>query len=157
MTGTKLWSGRFTEETDARVEEFTASIHFDRRLYRYDIKGSIAHATMLARQGVITDDECSSIVSGLRAIQDEMEQGVFVFDSGQEDIHMAIEAALISRIGHAGEKLHTGRSRNDQIALDLRLYLRDEINGVIDRIGRLKQVLLRRAKEEVDTILPGYT
>ncbi|OPL16886.1 MAG: argininosuccinate lyase [delta proteobacterium MLS_D] len=157
MTGTKLWSGRFKEATDARVEEFTASIHFDRRLYRYDIEGSIAHATMLARQGVISDDECASIVSGLRAIQDEIEQGVFVFHPEQEDIHMAIEAALISRIGDAGEKLHTGRSRNDQIALDLRLYLRDEITGVIDRIGRLKQVLLRRAREEVDTILPGYT
>lgn len=155
--GTKPWGGRFRDNTDSTVEAFTASIHFDRRLFRYDIKGSIAHATMLARQKIITDEERGAIVDGLTAILGEMESGTFVFKPELEDIHMAVEAALIERIGEAGEKLHTGRSRNDQVALDVRLYLREEIRSVMSLLGRLKQTLLVRAREELDTVMPGYT
>ncbi|MCK9528078.1 MAG: argininosuccinate lyase [Syntrophales bacterium] len=155
--GAKPWGGRFKEATDSNVEAFTTSIHFDRRLFRYDIEGSIAHAMMLARRKIITDDECREIVAGLEAILNEMEAGTFVFKPEREDIHMAVEAALIERIGEAGEKLHTGRSRNDQVALDMRLYLRDEIGSVTDLLGRLNQTLLVRAKEEIDTVMPGYT
>lgn len=154
---TKPWSGRFKEDTDARVEEFTSSIHFDRRLFRYDIQGSIAHAAMLASQGIISPEEGEFILKGLESILGDMERGDFVFRGELEDIHMTIEAALIERIGQAGEKLHTGRSRNDQVALDLRLYLRDEITSTISRLGRLKQTLVRKAEEEIDTIMPGYT
>jgi argininosuccinate lyase len=156
-TSTKLWGGRFTESTDAFVEAFTASIDFDQRLYRYDIAGSIAHASMLAHAGIITADERSAIVAGLEDILAEIERGDFAWSVELEDIHMNIEARLIERIGETGKKLHTGRSRNDQVATDLRLYLRDEIDGLCMALIRLQTALVDIAEREADTIMPGFT
>jgi argininosuccinate lyase len=153
----KPWGGRFQEPTHELVEAFTASISYDRRLFRYDIEGSIAHARMLARQGIISGNEARSIARGLKGILKEIEAGSFEFSSSDEDIHMAIEKALIQRIGDAGAKLHTGRSRNDQVALDIRLYLRAEILEMIEAVTSLKGVFLELSKEEAQTILPGYT
>jgi len=153
----KPWGGRFQEPTHELVEAFTASISYDRRLFRYDIEGSIAHARMLARQGIISGNEARSIARGLKGILKEIEAGSFEFSSADEDIHMAIEKALIQRIGDAGAKLHTGRSRNDQVALDIRLYLRAEILEMVEAVTSLKGVFLELAKEEAQTILPGYT
>jgi argininosuccinate lyase len=156
-THKKPWSGRFKDSTDRQVEEFTASINFDKRLYRYDIEGSIAHCKMLARQGIISDEEEKSIVGGLKDILEEMETGDFLYSIELEDIHMAVEKALIDRIGETGGKLHTGRSRNDQVSLDMRLYLRDEVKTIINLLGVLKGCFVELAKEEIDTIMPGYT
>jgi argininosuccinate lyase len=156
-TSTKLWGGRFTESTDAFVETFTASIGFDQRLYRYDIAGSIAHTSMLAHAGIISTDECSAIVAGLEGIKADIEHGDFAWSVELEDIHMNIEARLIERIGETGKKLHTGRSRNDQVATDLRLYLRDEIDGLCVAITRLQSALVDIAAREVNTIMPGFT
>lgn len=153
----KPWGGRFKESTDELVEAFTASIHFDKRLYRYDIEGSIAHCRMLARQKIITAGEKEQIVDGLTAILRDIEEGSFQFSQEQEDVHMAIEKALIERIGDAGGKLHTGRSRNDQVSLDTRLYLRDEIDAIVALIIALKQVIVDMAKRHVEIIMPGYT
>jgi argininosuccinate lyase len=153
----KPWGGRFSEPTDRGVEAFTASLHFDRRLYRYDIEGSIAHARMLARQGILAKGEERAILKGLREILGEIEAGTFPFSAADEDIHMAVEKALIRRIGDAGGKLHTGRSRNDQVALDLRLYLRDEIGRVLKLITSLKAGFVDLAGKEMKTVLPGYT
>jgi len=124
----KPWGGRFIESTDAFVEAFTASVKFDQRLYRYDILGSRAHARMLQKVGVVSNTELDSILSGLEQIEQDIEQGNFQWSVGLEDVHMNIEARLTTLIGEAGKKLHTGRSRNDQVATDLRLYLRDQIN-----------------------------
>ena len=156
-TTSKPWGGRFTESTDAFVEDFTASIGFDQRLYRHDITGSIAHARMLAHVGIITDAEATDIVDGLEQIRTEIEQGEFSWSVGLEDIHMNIEARLIERIGEAGKKLHTGRSRNDQVATDLRLYLRDEIDDLAAALRRLQLALVELAEREADTIMPGFT
>lgn len=153
----KLWGGRFTESTDAFVQAFTASVGFDRRLYRYDITGSIAHARMLAHAGIISEAECTKIVEGLEAIRLDIEQGNFAWSVALEDVHMNIEARLIDRIGETGKKLHTGRSRNDQVATDLRLYLRDEIDILCAGLNRLQSALVELAAREVDTILPGFT
>jgi len=153
----KPWSGRFTEPTDSFVEAFTASVMFDRRLYRHDIAGSIAHARMLTHVGVLTQDECETIVKGLKEIEAEIDAGRFEWSTALEDVHMNIEARLIERIGDAGKKLHTGRSRNDQVATDLRLYLRDGIDDVNTAVRRLQEALLGVAEREADTILPGYT
>jgi len=153
----KPWGGRFNQPTDKLVEEFTASIKFDKRLYQYDIEGSIAHCKMLARQGIISPEEGKKIVSGLEDILGDIEAGSFAWTSDLEDIHMAVEKALIARVGKAGEKLHTGRSRNDQVSLDMRLYLRDEVNIILGLISALKSSILVTAKNEIDTILPGYT
>ncbi|NNG13476.1 MAG: argininosuccinate lyase [Halobacteria archaeon] len=153
----KPWGGRFTESTDAFVESFTASIGFDHRLYRYDIAGSIAHARMLAHVGIISETECKRIVDGLEDIRADIERGDFAWSVALEDIHMNIEARLIERIGEAGKKLHTGRSRNDQVATDLRLYLRDEIDTLCVELDRLQTALLELAESEVDTIMPGFT
>jgi argininosuccinate lyase len=157
MSDKKLWSGRFNQPTDAFVEAFTASVEFDQRLYKYDIQGSIAHAKMLAQQGILTADECSTIVSGLEQIQKRIEQGGFEWSVELEDVHMNIESALTEAIGDAGKKLHTGRSRNDQVATDIRLYLRDEIEIIRSEILRLQQALLELAAREAETILPGFT
>ena len=156
-TSTKPWGGRFTESTDAFVEAFTASIKFDQRLYRYDIAGSIAHARMLAHVGIITDDECTRIISGLEDIQADIERGDFAWSVALEDIHMNIEARLIDRIGETGKKLHTGRSRNDQVATDLRLYLRDAIDDLCTALRRLQTALVDLAERETGTIMPGFT
>ncbi|MBI5183934.1 MAG: argininosuccinate lyase [Nitrospinae bacterium] len=153
----KAWEGRFTEDTDRLVEEFTASVSFDKRLYRYDIMGSIAHCKMLGRCGILSEEETQKIVKGLERIEKEIEKGEFEFDIGLEDIHMNIERRLIDLIGDLGGKLHTGRSRNDQVALDIRLYLRDEIEEIIRCIRELKRSIIRLAKKNIDTIMPGYT
>jgi argininosuccinate lyase len=153
----KPWAGRFTEPTDRLVEEFTASIDFDRKLGRYDIEGSIAHCRMLARQGILTAAEEKAIVEGLAAVGKEMEEGKLPLTADLEDVHMAVEKALIGRIGEAGGKLHTGRSRNDQVALDVRLYLRDTLKTLLDEIGRLEKTLVELARKELGTLLPGYT
>lgn len=157
MITSKPWSGRFTQATDKLVEEFNASISFDKRLYRHDIMGSIAHARMLAKVGIITKKEADKIVSGLKAIEKEIETGKFEFTSDLEDIHMAIEKRLIEKIGQIGGKLHTARSRNDQVALDVRLYLRDEIKELQNLIKSLQKTLANLAKKNLDCIMPGYT
>ena len=156
-TAEKPWGGRFTESTDAFVEAFTASIGFDQRLYRHDIAGSIAHARMLAHVGIISEAEGADIVAGLQGILADIERGNFAWSVELEDIHMNIEARLIERIGETGKKLHTGRSRNDQVATDLRLYLRDEIDSLCDALKRLQTVLVDLAEREADTIMPGFT
>ena len=153
----KPWGGRFAESTDAFVESFTASIGFDYRLYRYDIAGSIAHARMLAHVGIISETECKRIIDGLEDIRADIDRGDFAWSVALEDIHMNIEARLIERIGETGKKLHTGRSRNDQVATDLRLYLRDEIDTLGAELGRLQTVLLELAEREAETIMPGFT
>src|SRR6056297_3672240 len=153
----KLWGGRFTQPTDKFVEEFTASIEFDQRLYRYDIQGSKAHAEMLGRQGIIAVDEAQQIIAGLDAILADIEAGQIEFSIALEDIHMNIEARLIERIGPVGGKLHTGRSRNDQVAVDIRLYLRDEIDTILDYLGKLEGSLVSQAQNHLDVIMPGYT
>jgi argininosuccinate lyase len=153
----KPWGGRFSQPTAKMVEAFTASIHFDKRLYRYDIEGSIAHAQMLSKQGIISKKDERVIVKGLTEILAKIEKGRFAFKSEDEDIHMAIEKALIERTGAAGAKLHAGRSRNDQVSLDVRMYLRDEIRQIVEMVSRLKASLVELAGKEEMTILPGYT
>ena len=153
----KPWGGRFSEATDRFVEEFTASVNFDRRLYRHDIAGSIAHARMLQKVGVLSAGECDSIIKGLQEILGEIERGDFAWTVALEDVHMNIEARLTERIGVAGKKLHTGRSRNDQVATDVRLYLRDEIDALDADLRRLQQALLDQAEREADTLMPGFT
>ena len=153
----KPWSGRFTEDTNQFVEDFTASISFDKRLYRQDIIGSIAHAIMLGEQGVITKAETNKIIKGLQGILKDIESDNFEFLTEFEDIHMNIEKRLIERIGDAGRKLHTARSRNDQVALDIRFYLRDEIQAVYDYAERLQDSLVSLAKTNIDVVMPGYT
>ncbi|MDX1451298.1 MAG: argininosuccinate lyase [Oleiphilaceae bacterium] len=153
----KPWGGRFNEPTDAFVEQFTASVNFDQRLYYHDIAGSIAHATMLAKVGVLREQERDQIISGLEAIRGDIEAGNFQWSVKLEDVHMNIEAALTERIGITGKKLHTGRSRNDQVATDIRLYLRDEIDVIAEEITRLQQGMLELAEREAGTIMPGFT
>ncbi|WP_018141132.1 argininosuccinate lyase [Thioalkalivibrio sp. ALJ7] len=153
----KLWGGRFSEPTDAFVERFTASVDFDRRLYREDIQGSQAHARMLAKVGVLTEDEAAQILEGLDAIRDEIAAGDFDWQVGREDVHMNIEARLIERIGDVGKKLHTGRSRNDQIATDIRLWLRANIDDILRLIRVYQEGLVTLAEREADTVMPGFT
>ncbi len=153
----KPWAGRFSAPTDAFVEAFTASVDFDRRLYRYDIAGSIAHATMLARQGILSDAERDAIVSGLEAVRARIDAGDFAWSIPLEDVHMNVESALTVAIGDAGKRLHTGRSRNDQVATDVRLWLRDEIDTIREAILRLQGTLLDLAEREADTLMPGFT
>ena len=158
MTNTKKpWAGRFREATAKSVETFTCSLHYDSRLYRSDIEGSIAHATMLADAGIISRKESAVIVRGLKSILIDMDTGRFVYDQADEDIHMAVEKELIKRVGAAGGKLHTARSRNDQIALDVRLFLRAEIDSIVQRLTGLQKQLVTTAKREIATIMPGYT
>ena len=151
------WGGRFSEPVDAFVARFTASVDFDKRLYRHDIMGSIAHATMLAKVGVLTADERDAIEAGLKQIQAEIEAGQFDWRVDLEDVHMNIEARLTDRIGVTGKKLHTGRSRNDQVATDIRLWLRDEIDLILAEITRLQQGLLAQAEQHAEVIMPGFT
>jgi len=153
----KLWSGRFQKETNQVADDFHSSISFDSRLYRYDIQGSIAHARMLGRQGIITTGEANQIIRGLEEILKEIEAGQVIFSLEAEDIHMNIEQLLIARIGEAGKKLHTARSRNDQVALDIRMYLKDEINEITHLLTELRATLLEMAEKHIDTIMPGYT
>lgn len=153
----RMWGGRFSEPTDAFVERFTASIDFDKRLYRQDIQGSIAHASMLEKVGVLSLDETNQIKDGLIEIQSEIEAGTFKWSVALEDIHMNIEAALTQRIGSVGKKLHTGRSRNDQVATDIKLYVRDEIDQILQLIRKLQKALVDLAERENSTIMPGFT
>ncbi|MBK5967630.1 MULTISPECIES: argininosuccinate lyase [Thiorhodovibrio] len=153
----KPWAGRFNEPTDAFVEAFTASVGFDRRLYRQDIQGSQAHARMLARQGILSDGECQAIVEGLERIATRIEQNNFPWSVPLEDVHMNIEAALTADIGDAGKRLHTGRSRNDQVATDIRLWLREEVDHISRAIRGLQQALVDLAEREAATVLPGFT
>ena len=153
----KMWGGRFSEATAASVEAFTASVHYDARLYRHDLMGSRAHARMLARQGLITGEECAAILQGLDAIEAEIDRGDFVFRPELEDVHMNIEKALTERIGPAGAKLHTARSRNDQVNLDFRLYLRDECDALDRLLQAAQRAFVRRARHYLGVVMPGYT
>jgi len=153
----RLWGGRFTEGADAFVARFTASVAFDQRLYHQDINGSIAHASMLARIGVLSEADRDAIIEGLEQIRSEIERGEFDWSEALEDVHMNIEARLTERIGDAGKRLHTGRSRNDQVATDIRLYLRDVIDAVLAELRRLQGALVTLAEQEADTIMPGFT
>ena len=153
----KPWGGRFTDSTDALLEQFTASVHIDRRLYACDIQGSIAHARTLEKAKVITGEEAAQIIRGLEQICEEIEQGEFVWSDALEDVHMNIETRLIELIGDAGRKLHTGRSRNDQVATDLRLYMRGRIDELHEAIDALQNTLVRIAEHETQTVMPGHT
>ena len=153
----QLWGGRFTKETDQMVYDFNASILFDKRLYKQDIEGSMAHVKMLARQEILTQKECDTILKGLFSILRDVENGDLVITSEYEDIHSFVEANLIERIGDTGKKLHTGRSRNDQVALDMRLYIRDEIKRTDALLYELLKVILRIMEENLDTFMPGFT
>lgn len=153
----KLSSARFSESTDAFVEEFTASIQFDHRMYRQDIQGSIAHAKMLTKVGILNEQELEDIINGLTQIEADIDAGKVTWSIKQEDIHMNIESLLTNLIGFTGKKLHTGRSRNDQVATDIRLYLRDEIDAIIPELVRLQTGLVELAEREADTIMPGFT
>ena len=153
----KLWGGRFNESTDAWVEAFNASVAFDRRLYAQDIRGSIAHATMLGQVGVLTPPEVERLVDGLQAIRAQIDAGQFPWSDALEDVHMNIEARLTERVGEVGKKLHTGRSRNDQVATDVRLWLRDEIDALTEQLRRLLEALVAMAEREADTVMPGFT
>lgn len=152
-----MWGGRFTEATDSFVAEFTASVQFDQRFYRQDIAGSIAHATMLAKVGVLTEQERDDIIQGLTEILKEIEEGRFEWRVDLEDVHMNIEARLTDRIGITGKKLHTGRSRNDQVATDIRLYVRDEIDATLQLLSKLQKGILSLADQHTATIMPGFT
>jgi argininosuccinate lyase len=153
----KLWGGRFTMPTHDFVEQFTQSVSYDRRLYHYDIMGSIAHACMLVYVNVLTKKEGDQIVKGLLSIESDIDRGRFRWKTGHEDVHMNIESALIERIGETGKKLHTGRSRNDQVATDIRLYLRAETDMIRDLLANVMTALLDLAEREMDTIMPGFT
>ena len=153
----KLWGGRFQKSTDKLVDDFNSSIRFDQRLYKQDILGSIAHVKMLGKQEIIPVADSRLIEKTLKEILTDIEAGKIEFDIAAEDIHMNIEQILISRIGAVGKRLHTGRSRNDQVALDMRMYVKDEIREIQDMISNLQRVLLNIAKENLETILPGYT
>ncbi len=153
----KLWGGRFTKETNELVNRFNASITFDKRFYRQDIRGSIAHVTMLAKQGILTDSERDAIIEGLNGILSDIEAGALLIDDSQEDIHSFVEANLIARIGDTGKKLHTGRSRNDQVALDMRLYTRDEVLETRALVVQLMETLESIIEANVDTYMPGFT
>ena len=153
----KLWGGRFTKEENTLVNEFNASLRFDRRFFIQDIRGSIAHVTMLGKQGILTEEEAEKIRTTLMQIRVELERGELAFDEDAEDIHSFIEATLTERIGEAGKKLHTGRSRNDQVALDMKLYVRDEIDETMRRIAELLKTIHRLMKAHINTIMPGFT
>ena len=153
----QLWGGRFTKNTDEDVFAFNESLSFDRRLYKHDIAGSIAHVHMLAHQGILTDEEAGTIEKGLKAILHDIDEGILAFGPEYEDIHSFVEANLIKLIGDAGKKLHTGRSRNDQVALDMKLYTRDEVDEICALIYELEKALLKIVKENTETYMPGFT
>ena len=153
----KLWGGRFSKQTDKSVDDFNSSIRFDARMYAQDIAGSIAHAKMLGKQGIIPKEDSELIIKTLGEIKEDIENGKVEFEIDAEDIHMNIETILISRIGDAGKKLHTGRSRNDQVALDVRMYLRHETDEISAMLKELRGILLGIAERNIDTIMPGYT
>jgi len=153
----KMWSGRFLKELDSFADDFNSSIHFDSRMYAQDIKGSIAHASMLAKQGIITESDLAEIIDGLTSILDDINSGKLEIDMAAEDIHMFVESELTKRIGDTGKKLHTARSRNDQVALDIRLYLRDKCEEIVELIKELALTVADKAEENKSVIMPGYT
>ena len=153
----QLWGGRFTKETDQMVYDFNASIGFDKRLYRQDIEGSMAHVKMLAKQQILTEQERDQILEGLAGILKDVEDGTLLITKEYEDIHSFVEANLIDRIGDAGKKLHTGRSRNDQVALDMKLYVREEVQKTDALLKDLLTVILHIMEDNLDTIMPGFT
>ena len=153
----KLWSGRFRKETDALVNDFNSSIPFDQRLYREDIEGSMAHASMLGEQGIISCADAENICTGLRGILADVEAGTIEFSADNEDIHMNVETILTARLGEAGKRLPTARSRNDQVALDFRLYLRRKIDEIVEQLLHFQKVLLQQARQHTETVMPGYT
>ena len=153
----KLWSGRFGKETDALVNDFNASIQFDQRLYKEDITGSLAHAKMLGECGIISQEDVTAITEGLKGILADVEAGKVEFTADNEDIHMNVEALLTARIGDAGKRLHTARSRNDQVALDFRMYVREQIPVIVDQLLELETVLCKQAKQYQTAVMPGYT
>ena len=157
MTMAQLWGGRFTKQTDQLVFDFNASITFDKRLFHEDVTGSIVHATMLAKQGILTEEERKSIVEGLTGILEDVDDGTLAIDETQEDIHSFVEATLIDRIGDAGKKLHTGRSRNDQVALDMRLYTRARVAEIDGLLKKLLEAILDTMENKLDTYMPGFT
>ncbi|MBW1913277.1 MAG: argininosuccinate lyase, partial [Deltaproteobacteria bacterium] len=153
----KVWGGRFRENTNDLVDRFNSSLRFDRRLYAQDIEGSMAHCRMLAKQGIISDEDASSIISALAEIRRELDRGESVLDEEHEDIHSLVERALVEKVGMLGEKMHTGRSRNDQVSLDVRIYVRESIDRVSDLIREVQSALVSLAEKNVDLIMPGYT
>ena len=153
----KMWAGRTAGKTDKTADDFNSSIRFDSRMYRQDIRGSMAHAAMLAKQGIITEKDAETLIDGLSGILVDLDTGKLEIDPNSEDIHMFVEQVLTARLGDVGKKLHTARSRNDQVALDVRMYLRDEINEISEMVRGLIQELTCRAEEQKATILPGYT
>ena len=153
----KLWAGRFQKETDTLVNDFNSSISFDARMYKEDIAGSIAHAAMLGKQGIIEAHEAEKIIGGLQAILADIEGGRVEFSLENEDIHMNIETMLTQRIGDTGKRLHTARSRNDQVAVDFRLFVKEEIPQMIAQVLDLERVLIQKAKANLETVMPGYT
>lgn len=157
MTMAQLWGGRFTKQTDQLVFDFNASITFDKRLFHEDVTGSIVHATMLSKQGILTEEERKSIVEGLTGILEDVDDGTLAIDETQEDIHSFVEATLIDRIGDAGKKLHTGRSRNDQVALDMRLYTRARVAEIDGLLKKLLEAILDTMENNLDTYMPGFT
>lgn len=157
MAKEKLWGGRFSKATDTLVDDFNSSIRFDARMYAQDIQGSQAHAEMLGKQGIIPEEDAALIVKTLGEIKEDIEHGKVEFLIDAEDIHMNVETILISRIGDVGKRLHTGRSRNDQVALDLRMYLREELDSIAEMVKELRLVILEIAKKNLGTIMPGYT
>ena len=153
----KLWGGRFQKETDSQVNDFNSSISFDQRLYKQDITGSMAHAAMLGQQGIISQEDAQAIIAGLSGILADIEAGKVEFSADNEDIHMNIETILTQRIGDAGKRLHTARSRNDQVALDTKLYTKEQIPQLLEQLTALEKVLVAKAKDNLDTVMPGYT
>ncbi len=153
----QLWGGRFTKETDQKVYDFNASITYDRRMYRQDIEGSMAHATMLAKQGILTEEEKEAILKGLATIREQVEKGELEISESYEDIHSFVEAKLTEMIGEAGKKLHTGRSRNDQVALDMKMTVREEVKAVEALLKDFQKILLRIMEENLETYMPGFT
>ena len=153
----KLWGGRFTKETNQLVHNFNESISFDQKFYKQDIAGSIAHVTMLAKQGILSEEDKDAIIEGLEGIRRDLDSGALTITTESEDIHSFVEAELISRIGEAGKRLHTGRSRNDQVALDMRLYVRDEIDELDTLVKGLLTELLSLMEEHLHTYMPGFT
>ena len=153
----KMWEGRFSKALDQQADDFNSSIHFDCRMFRQDIKGSMAHAAMLAAQGIIHQDEADTIIAGLDGILQDLESGALAIDMTAEDIHMFVEAELTKRLGDVGKKLHTARSRNDQVAVDIRLYLKEEASEIIQMLQTLLEAILHQAKQHKTTIMPGYT
>ena len=153
----KLWGGRFTKEENQLVHNFNESLSYDRKFYRQDIQGSMAHVTMLARQGIVSKEDEKAILDGLKGILEELDAGTLAFTKEHEDIHSFVEAVLTRRVGEAGKRLHTGRSRNDQVALDMKLYCRDEIVETDRLVKELLEVLLKIMEENLDTYMPGFT